>query len=290
MTHGQLPDPVFVEINGVTVATYEFTPDIPSRGPDVVMCHGTPWSAEVWAPVAARLGATRRVLLWDMPGYGRSEQGAHLHVDLNTQTSRFAQLLDHWQSTKPHVVAHDVGGAVALGGHLMNCASFASLFLWDAVVLEPWGSAFFRLVADHGEVFAQLPAALHAALLGEYIAGAANHRLGSDELRRLTSPWTGERGQSAFYQQIGALHEEHTRPLARRLPEVNCPTAIGWGADDPWVPASQADRLQRLLPGNRPVTMLEAVGHLAPIEDPKRVHRTIEVWLRNNTTRNHPVE
>ncbi|MFP5072584.1 alpha/beta fold hydrolase [Pseudonocardia nantongensis] len=38
-------------------------------GPPVVLCHGTPWSSWLWAPIAAALERTHRVHLWDMPGY-----------------------------------------------------------------------------------------------------------------------------------------------------------------------------------------------------------------------------
>ncbi len=41
-------------------------------GPAVVLCHGTPFSSEVWRPYAEALAADFTVYTWDMPGYGRS--------------------------------------------------------------------------------------------------------------------------------------------------------------------------------------------------------------------------
>src|SRR3954447_466431 len=38
-------------------------------GPPVVFCHGTPWSSELWRPLAEALAARHTVYLWDMPGY-----------------------------------------------------------------------------------------------------------------------------------------------------------------------------------------------------------------------------
>jgi len=41
-------------------------------GPPLVLCHGTPWSSALWAPIADALTAEHTVYLWDMLGYGAS--------------------------------------------------------------------------------------------------------------------------------------------------------------------------------------------------------------------------
>ncbi|WP_274910956.1 alpha/beta fold hydrolase [Streptomyces sp. WZ-12] len=274
-----LPEPVHVTVDGASIATYVLTPEDRTPVRDVVFCHGTPWSSEVWAEAARHLSGSHRVFMWDMPGYGRSTKDPAMPVDLASQMSRFARLLAHWGLERPHVVAHDIGGAVALGAHLLHDTEYAGLFLWDVVTLDPWGSPFFRLVADHADVFTKLPAALHAALVKEYIAGAARHQLTPAWVDALSQPWCGASGQPAFYRQIAALRPVHTRPVVERLRQVRCAVTIGWGEQDPWIPVDQATRLQDLLPGSPPVITLGEVGHLAPVETPSRVCRALGDWL-----------
>lgn len=278
-TSSQLPDPVRVTVGGADIATYVLGPERRSPAGDVVFCHGTPWASLVWAETARHISGSHRAFLWDMPGYGRSAKDPAVPVDLATQMSRFARLLAYWRLDRPYVVAHDVGGAVALGAHLLHGSQYAGLFLWDAVTLDPWGSPFFRLVAGHAGVFEELPPALHAALLKEYIAGASRHQLTAGWVDALSQPWLGASGQPAFYRQIAALRPEHTRPVAERLRQVRCPVTIGWGERDPWVPAGQAARLRELLPGRPPVITLEGAGHLAPVEAPSRVRQALDNWL-----------
>ncbi|OZC92947.1 alpha/beta fold hydrolase [Rhodococcus sp. 114MFTsu3.1] len=275
---GTLPQPETVVVDGVSIATYVIEPPTEAVG-DVVICHGTPWSAAVWAGVAHHLSRDHRVHLWDMPGYGRSGT-LDAAVDLDTQMSRLARLLSLWGVNRPHVIAHDIGGAVALGAHVLHGIDYASLFLWDIVTLDPWGSPFFKLVAEHTEVFGALPAPLHAALVREYIAGAARRPLSSEWLEALTGPWLGEVGQPGFYRQIAALRPDHTQPLVRKLAEVRCRTRIGWGTDDPWIPVEQATRLRQSLPGEPAVITLDGVGHLAPIESSADVCRAVDGWIR----------
>ncbi|SDK23894.1 alpha/beta fold hydrolase [Streptomyces indicus] len=279
-----LPEPVHITVDGASVATYVLGPEERTPLRDVVFCHGTPWSSQVWAAAAHHLSRSCRVFLWDMPGYGRSTKDQAVPVDLASQMSRFAQLLAYWRLDRPHVVAHDIGGAVALGAHLLHDSAYADLFLWDAVTLDPWGSPFFRLVADHVDVFTELPAALHMALVREYVAGAAHRPLTPQWVDALSRPWSGAPGQAAFYRQMAALRPEHTRPVVARLPEVRCPVTIGWGARDPWIPAGQAARLKDSLPGNPTVTELADVGHLAPVEAPSQVTRALEEWLASSGT------
>lgn len=274
-----LPPPVIADIDGTTVATYLLAPGDREPVADVVLCHGTPWSAQVWAPVARALSRSYRVFLWDMPGYGASSKEPAHPVDLVAQRRRFAALLRHWSLDRPHVVAHDIGGAVALGAHLLEDVDVASLFLLDIVTLDPWGSPFFRLVAENESVFAAVPGPLHAALVREYIAGAANHHLSDDTVEMLAEPWLDETGQAAFYRQIAQLSPAHTAPIVSGLPQVRCPVRIGWGVEDPWIPFEQAARLRAALPGDPEVVAFAGQGHLAPLEDSAAVGQTVREWL-----------
>jgi len=261
------------------VATYVLDPPPGSSRGDVVLCHGTPWSSQVWSRVAHELSRDHRVLLWDMPGYGRSRVDPDVALDLRSQSRRLSVLVDHWGLEAPLLVAHDVGGAVALGAHLLDGTDLEALFLWDAVVLDPWGSAFFRLVAEHEQVFAALPARLHRALVREYVAGAALRPLPAEWLDALVEPWLGESGQTAFYRQVAQLRPDDTRPLVERAGGMRCPVAIGWGTEDPWLPAEQAHRLRALLPGGSPVVVVPDSGHLVQVERPGAVLEALRAWL-----------
>lgn len=279
LTHPPLlPEPVRVAIDGTFVATRILEPVGRPRG-EVVLCHGTPWSSLVWADVALELSREYRVFLWDMPGYGESDKGPVVATDLRTQAARLVALLQAWGVQRPHVVAHDIGGAVALRAHLLLEADFAGVFLWDIVTLDPWGSPFFRLVAENADVFAQLPANLHAALVKEYIAGALQQSPSSRSIEALAAPWLGPLEQAAFYRQIAALDPADTKDVAGQLGATRCPTRIGWGRDDPWIPVRQAYELQAKLPGHPDVVVLDGVGHLAPWEHPSAVAAALRSWL-----------
>ncbi|WP_349828622.1 alpha/beta fold hydrolase [Brevibacterium litoralis] len=284
------PEPDLLDIDGERIATWRLG-RTDEAAPPLVLCHGTPWSAAVWMPVAQRLASQYRLYLWDMPGYGRSiaesgtgeaEPGAvPPAVDLVAQRRRFAALLDHWGLDRPHVLAHDIGGAVALGAHLLEDREFASLLLLDVVTLDPWGSSFFRVVAQNESVFSAIPPALHAALVREYIRGAGGTGLDPAHVEALATPWLSEAGGPAFYRQIAALDPAHTVPIVERLGAVRCPVRVFWGEDDPWIPVDQASALARRLPGDPQVVTFPGAGHLVPLEATEAFVARFREWFRD---------
>lgn len=265
-----------VRLDAVSVATTVLEPEGPPQG-DVLLTHGTPWSSAVWQPVAARLAATHRVFLWDMPGYGASTAGPEVAVDLPSQSARLAALARRWSLERPHLVAHDIGGAVLMGAHLRHGLEAASIYLLDAVLLTPWGSPFFRLVAENADVFTALPERLHAALVREYISGA-DPGLDATHIDDLARPWLSVEGQAAFYGQIAQLREDDTRPLEASLDRVRARARIAWARGDPWLPVVQGIRLAQLIPG-ADLRVFERSGHLAPLVETGALAADLSAWL-----------
>ncbi|WP_020138570.1 alpha/beta fold hydrolase [Streptomyces sp. 351MFTsu5.1] len=233
----------------------------------VVLLHGTPFSSYVWRDIARALSRRHHVFVWDMPGYGTSEMSDGQDVSLAAQGRVFTEVLTHWGLAEPRVVAHDFGGAVSLRAHLLHGARYRTLTLVDPVALAPWGSPFFRLVGEHSEVFDRLPAALHRALVREYVSSASSPGLHAKVLDRLVEPWLGEVGQAAFYRQIAQADQRHTDEVQDRYGEITVPTLVCWGEDDTWIPAERGRDLVSRIPGAH-LEPIPGAGHLVQEDAP----------------------
>jgi pimeloyl-ACP methyl ester carboxylesterase len=247
-------------------------------GPAVVLCHGTPFSSQIWRPFAEALRADHAVYLWDMPGYGASSKDPEHRVDLGVQGEVLCDLIAEWGLDRPHVVAHDLGGAVSLRAHLLHGAAYRSLMLVDVVAIPPTGSPFFRFVQEHPGVMADLPAYVHRAILAEYIQGASHRGLRADDLDELVSPWTTAEGQPAFYRQIEQTDERFLEEIEARLGEIDIPVRIVWGADDAWIAPETARRLCDLM---APATLelVDKAGHLVHYDAPVALADELRSWL-----------
>ena len=245
-------------------------------GSPVVVCHGTPWSSLVWRSTIDVLKQNHAVYVWDMIGYGQSDK-PDADVSLATQGALLAALVGHWDLNSPDVVAHDFGGAVALRAHLLHGMPVGSFVLVDIVALRPWGSPFFRLVAQNADVFVALPSNLHEALLREYIRGASARGLSQVVLNELVAPWLNE-SQAAFYRQIAQADERFTAEIEPRYVDIQSPTLVVWGTADQWIPVDRAMRLADAIP-NSTVLLVEGAGHLVQEDNPAELNAAIFQWL-----------
>lgn len=252
-------------------------------GPDLVFCHGTPWSSQLWAPYAKALGDEFTVHLWDMPGFGQSSKSPDHSVSLDLQGELFTDLLSHWDLQSPHVIAHDLGGAVALRALLLHGCAFASLALVDVVAIAPWGSDFFRLVREHPEAFAALPGAVHQGVLRAYIEGASYVGLTPSQLEMLIAPWLGAEGQAAFYRQIAEADQAFTDEIQGLYPTLDLPVLVAWGMHDTWIPVDRAHRLIELIPAAQ-LELIERAGHLVQIDQPVQLATRLHRWLTSRTS------
>ncbi|RDH77339.1 alpha/beta hydrolase [Mycolicibacterium moriokaense] len=248
------------------------------HGPAVVFCHGTPFSSVLWQRFADALSRDFTVHLWDMPGYGQSSKHAGHPVDFGAQAEAFAAVLDHWGLRRPHVVAHDIGGAVALRTHLVGRRAYASLMLVDVVAIPPNGSPFFQFVQGNPGLLEQLPGYIHRAIVRAYVENASLHGLRDDTVDELVRPWTGEDGQPAFYRQIVDYDERFLDEIERLLPTMSIPVRIVWGEQDTWIPVDRAERLRALIPGSS-VQIVADSSHLMHADAPAALMDQLRVWL-----------
>lgn len=246
----------------------------------MVFLHGTPWSSALWRPMAEALSEQFTMYLWDMPGYGASSKEPQHAVDLGIQSELLAHLLEQWELDRPHIVAHDFGGVIALRARLLHGARYSSLCLVDVVALSPWGSDFFTLVKQHAEVFAQLPAAVHRGAVEAYIRGASHRGLRDDDLAMLVEPWTDGEGQAAFYRQIAQADERYTDEVEPLYGTIDEPTHIIWGAEDRWISVDRAGRLRELI-SHASLTIVEDAGHLIQLDAPAALAAELTRWLSN---------
>ncbi|WP_159943257.1 MULTISPECIES: alpha/beta fold hydrolase [unclassified Nocardiopsis] len=248
------------------------------EGDPLVLLHGTPFSSYVWRHVARALSTRYTVHVWDMPGYGASAKFEGQDVSLAAQQSAFTALLDHWELSRPAVVAHDFGGAVALRAAVLDKVAYARLALVDAVSVRPWGSDFFRLVNANADVFAALPPHLHEALVGAYVSSAAHTPLRADTLAALVEPWLGTEGQPAFYRQIAQADERHTAEVEDGYADLDLPVLVLWGEQDTWLPLDRGRTLAAAVPGAR-LRTLPGAGHLVQEDVPAELTAALVDFL-----------
>ncbi|KKY33781.1 putative alpha beta [Diaporthe ampelina] len=279
-----------------------------AASPWVVFVHGTPWSSDVFRPLANALsaGGSFNVVLYDLPGYGQSQTHSNAQAysepdtSVKAQAESLAALLRYLGldgkdgNASPHVIAHDIAGVISLRAHLLHGCEYRSLCLLDTNCVLPWGDKLYNSVRSNAAVFEELPAGVFEGCLRAIIqsARAKGNGLGQEWEDVLARPWlTGGPApgsslqydpQKNFVRQIKQSDDSHTAELLDNglYPKVRCDVKVLWGEQDAWIPYEKMQGLAKLL-GDRLrgfVTIPEA-GHLVMLDQPERVTLEISRWL-----------
>ncbi|WP_125263740.1 alpha/beta fold hydrolase [Streptomyces alboflavus] len=246
----------------------------PGQGVPLVLVHGHPFDRSLWDPQVRALADTRRVITFDLRGYGASaapEGEANAPVtDFGDFARDLLALLDHLG------VARCALGGVSMGGQIVMdaCARFperiAGVLLADtspATDTEA-GKAFRRETAER--------------LLAEGMKGYAE-----EVLHKMAAPYNEEAAAHVLRMMLAASPEGAAAALRARaerpdyrpvLPGVTVPALVVVGRDDTYTPVVDAEAMHAVLPDSR-LCVIERAAHLPNLERPQEFNAAVQDWL-----------
>ena len=252
----------------------------PPDGPALVLLHGLGGSRSNWAFLAPELARTRRVLVVDLPGHGRST-ALPAAPGLGPYADRVAKLLEEEGLAPADVVGHSFGGLVGIRLAVRRPELVRSLVLAAAagitsstlraervLALVGWVqpgrriSPYWRAVAKSsalkrfvfGHWFAADPAALSDDAVEALLVDVNLHSDTQSALRALAGD-----------DPRGDLHF------------VQCPALLLWGAKDNQLPLDDAFDYARRL--RAPLRTIADCGHLLIVEQPAACLDAVESFL-----------
>jgi pyruvate dehydrogenase E2 component (dihydrolipoamide acetyltransferase) len=247
------------------------------QGPAVLFIHGYGGTHDAWVEVADALAAEHRVLLVDLPGFGRSDKypGDYSPDGLGR---KLLALLDQQGVPRVHLVAHSWGSALALAMALRAPGRVASLTLVSPWVFEEQVAPFFRWARVRG-LGEALYALFYDQRLDDRIA-ATFHRPGPhldpavvDRVR------ASMRRPGAKAAALAAARGMRFAGLQRRYPRVTRPTLLVSCVRDPVSWPRFVHRLHGILP-RAELLMLEQCAHMPQLERPRALVARLRSHLR----------
>lgn len=256
-------------LNGVRIA-YDDT----GRGAGLclLLIHGFPLDGRMWRAQVSGLDAVARVIVPDLRGCGRSAVPPGPYT-MEQHADDLVALLDHLGIKRAVVGGLSMGGYVALALWRRAAERVAGLVLMDTraeadapAAREARNSRIAAVRANGVGPFAE-------EQLGGLLAPAS---LANTELRRAALDLM--RGQTSE-GVIGALAGLRDRgDSTATLPTITAPTLVIVGAEDALTPPPVARDLAAAIPGAE-LVVIEAAGHLAPLENPGDVNRALAAFL-----------
>ena len=132
--HPRTPSTASHDIDGLSVFCVDTAPATSAR-PTVVAVHGIPESSLAWRDVAAAVGDSARMVIPDLPGFGRSDKPANYDYSLARQSRLLEAVLERVVPEAPiHLAVHDIGGPVGLMWAIRNPDRLASLLILNTTL------------------------------------------------------------------------------------------------------------------------------------------------------------
>ena len=270
------PPSDFLELDGQIV---HYRDQGPSGDPlPLVLIHGTSASLHTWEGWVAELSATRRVISFDLPGFGLTGPNADGDYTDARYVAFVHSLLARLGVGRAIVGGNSLGGEIAWQLALADPNRVAGLVLVDAGGYDfvpeslPLGFRIARIpVLREGMRWVLPRRAIEDSVLSVYGDPAHVSAALVDRYYELT---LREGNRVALMQRMDQL----APGPVERLGEIKVPTLILWGGRDRLIPPPWGEAFKKAIPDSRLVVFPE-LGHVPQEEDPAATLAALRDWL-----------
>ncbi|HXT14413.1 MAG TPA: alpha/beta hydrolase [Gemmatimonadaceae bacterium] len=240
-------------------------------GAPILLVHGFGTCSFLWREIGPVLAtASRTAFSVDLFGYGESDRPFDAQFGIAAQSDYLDRALTALRLSRATVVGIDLGAAVAM--HLaynrperverlvlINPIAFDDVPAEDIKTMQR-NTARFAFRISRGTLGA---APLMRELLEKSVANPEH--MPDPLLARYLAPYVGQDGVNHLLALGRAVDEDDMADVD--LTQLDCPTLIVWGDQDPFVTPKLGDRLADTIPGSR-LVRLPGTGRLVPEEAP----------------------
>jgi pimeloyl-ACP methyl ester carboxylesterase len=274
------PPSTFLKVGGLDVHLRDEGPrDDPHP---VVLLHGTSASLHTWQGWAEALSAERRVIRFDMPGFGLTGPAPDGDYSLDAYVRCVTAVLDALGVKTAVVGGNSFGGGVAVAFALAHPARVSGLILVDASTYPivsrsmPIGFRIAQMPVLNRVMENVLPRGMvEASVVSVYgDPGKVTPAL-VDRYYDLTQ----RAGNRAAL--VERFRQAPSGALAPRVPEIKAPTLIVWGGRDGLIPPEHAQWFARDISGST-LAIFPALGHVPHEEDPANTVAAVKLFLRSH--------
>ncbi|HET9208473.1 MAG TPA: alpha/beta fold hydrolase [Burkholderiaceae bacterium] len=267
------PPSQFIDLHGQLVHLRD---EGPRDAPPLVLVHGTSASLHTWEGWSAALRAQRRVITFDLPGFGLTGPFSGRYAAWGysgDELARFVlELLDELKVERFAIGGNSLGGEVAWRVASLAPQRVQRLVLVDAAGYELHSESVpigFRIASLPGvnRVFEWLlPRGMVEASVREVYGEPS--RVTPSLVDRYFETTLREGNRRALLQrfQAQAIDLQSVPAHVARLRALQVPTLLIWGARDRLIPPALGERFKRDIAGSR-LVVLDGLGHVPQEED-----------------------
>ena len=251
-------------------------------GPPLLFLHGWPTHSGLYRKIMPEVGAYRRTIAIDLPGFGASSKPTDVRYDFPFFQRIIDDVLAELEVDRVGLVVHDLGGPVGLRWAVENRERVRELAVLNTLVFPELHWAVKVFIAS-----VSLPGLAQA--MSSPWGIRASIRLGMktpagrDVLDLYAEPFKPRSGRKALAMAGRQLSLRKLARMAEGLSKLQVPSLLLYGTADAILPdvAQTMNRLNTLWPHAERVA-LPGVGHFLQEDAPESVTEHLTRFLAGN--------
>ena len=270
----------FVEAGGVRMRWEER-----GEGQPAVFEHGIPTSPRLWRHVIPKVNGAR-CLAWEMVGYGASiPEGEGRDISVARQAGYLADWMrEVGLGGGAVIVGHDLGGGVAQILAVRHPELVRGLAFANSICYDNWPIFPVKAIRASGPAFARLPDPVFRLVYAGFLLGLHDDRGVARESAAQHRPYyEGAGGAAALVRQARSLDVRDTLEISARIPKLEVPARLVWGAADGFLEIGYGYRLAYDLGAQ--IERVEGGKHFVPEDRPEEVAAAVNGLLKETSAR-----
>ncbi|MDR7302262.1 alpha/beta fold hydrolase [Haloactinomyces albus] len=245
------------------------------EGTPVVFVHGIPTSAELWRHVLPRV-RNGRCLAWEMPGYGASiPAGNDRDISVARQADYLSAWLDHLDIERAVLVGHDLGGGVVQIFAAQHPDRAAGMVLTNAIGYDSWPIPSVQAIQRTAPALRWFPdVVMYPQFVAMLRRGHDNARIAGESIGLHWRHYATHGAARSMARQASALAVQDTLAVVDRLPQLDLPSRVIWGASDVFQKVEYGERFARDL--GTTLQRIEGGRHFTPEDHPEPIATAVD--------------
>ena len=274
----------FVDVGGTRL--YYYAAGTRGGGDPVVLLHGFPGSSHGWRLFTPLMPEGRRLVVIDLMGCGRSDGPAGQLAHTGTVAGHaelVRHLMDDLNIPRAAIVGHALGGAIAQSIALNHPTRVSALGLLSSPAFNAWPRTLARLARTVAAI-PSLARVAGAPMLAGFVHGSAirgyrERDEGRRSLDHSLRAYPSRLGLPSLFEHFAAMRDPGLAALGVRLNDLDVPTAIVWGVDDPFLTPSVGERLRAAI-RNSTLDLIPGARHFVAEDAPEQCATVVCALLR----------
>ena len=255
--------PQFVSVGKNTI---RYVRSEKAGAPTLLLLNGFPQSIRMWESSLEAFKGKFDLLAFDIPGFGLSKSN---DVDMSPSklSNVIIQVMDHFKIQQAHLVGPDVGVPIALTAVINHAPRFLSLNIFDGPGSFPPKLSPILMAVIKSRIVRWLAkgvskkSVMKTNFLTAVNEGYHHYKPSRRAIKEYYDIAFNDQAHKCAIEFFASYSKELPW-IEKRLREIEIPTLITWGKEDPFVLVDNANYLSTQIPNNK-LVVFENASHFS---------------------------